>query len=59
MQNATGLSGEGACITPLDRTLALGRKLKVDGTPTLFFANDKRVEGAIDAAELEKALAAS
>ena len=59
MQNATALSGEGACQTPLDRTLELGKKLRVDGTPTLFFSNNKRVEGAIDSAELEKQLAAS
>jgi thiol:disulfide interchange protein DsbC len=57
MQNATALAGDGACKTPIDKTLALGRQLKVDGTPTLFFSNDKRVEGAIDAATLEKLLA--
>ena len=59
MQNATALSGEGTCPTPLDKTLALGKKLKVDGTPTLFFSNNKRVEGAIGAAELQKLLLAS
>jgi thiol:disulfide interchange protein DsbC len=59
MEKGTALSGEGACATPLDKTLALGKKLKVDGTPTLFFSNNKRAEGAIDQAELEKALAAS
>ena len=59
MQNATALTGEGTCTNPLDRTLALGKKLKVDGTPTLFFSNNKRVEGAIDAAELAKQLQAS
>ncbi|MEO8937148.1 MAG: DsbC family protein [Burkholderiaceae bacterium] len=58
MQNAVALSGDGSCATPLDKTLALGKKLKVEGTPTLFFTNDKRVEGAIDAAELERLLAA-
>ena len=58
MEKGTALSGEGACTTPLDKTLALGKKLKVDGTPTLFFSNSKRVEGAIDQAELEKMLAA-
>ena len=57
MQNATALTGDGACATPLDKTLALGKKLRVDGTPTLYFPNNKRVEGAIDAAALEKALA--
>jgi len=57
MQNATALAGDGTCKTPLDKTLALGKQLHVDGTPTLFFSNDKRVEGAIDAAALEKMLA--
>ncbi len=57
MQNATALTGDGACATPLDKTLALGKKLRVDGTPTLYFPNNKRVEGAIDAATLERALA--
>ena len=57
MQNATALAGEGTCATPLDKTLELGKKLKVDGTPTLFFSNNKRVEGAIDAEQLEKLLA--
>ena len=59
MQNATALTGEGTCATPLDKTLALGKKLKVDGTPTLFFSNNKRVEGAIGAADLQKYLQAS
>jgi thiol:disulfide interchange protein DsbC len=59
MQNATALAGEGACSTPVDKTLELGKKLKVDGTPTLFFSNNKRVEGAIGAAELQKLLQAS
>ena len=57
MQSATALSGDGACKTPLDRTLALGRKLGVEGTPTLFFPSNKRVEGTIDADTLEKMLA--
>ena len=56
MQNGTALNGDSTCATPLDRTLALGKSLKVEGTPTLFFANDKRVEGAIDTAELERLL---
>ncbi len=57
MQNGVALTGEGACQTPIDKTLELGKKLKVEGTPTLFFSNNKRVEGAIDTAELEKLLA--
>lgn len=57
MQKGTPLTGEGACQTPLDKTLELGKSLKVEGTPTLFFPSNKRVEGAIDPAELEKLLA--
>ncbi len=57
MQNAVALAGDGSCATPLDRTLELGKKLRIDGTPTLFFSNNKRVEGAIDTADLEKLLA--
>ncbi len=59
MQNATALAGDGACSTPIDKTLELGKKLKVDGTPTLFFSNNKRVEGAIGASDLQKFLQAS
>jgi thiol:disulfide interchange protein DsbC len=57
MQNATALAGEGTCTTPLDKTLALGKKLRVDGTPTLFFSNNKRVEGTVETDELERLLA--
>ena len=57
MQKATELTGDGNCTTPLDQMLALGKKLKVEGTPTLFFSNNRRVEGAVDTATLEKLLA--
>jgi thiol:disulfide interchange protein DsbC len=57
MQSATALAGDGKCATPLDKTLALGKKLKVEGTPTLFFSNNKRVEGTVDADDLERLLA--
>jgi thiol:disulfide interchange protein DsbC len=59
MQNATALVGEGSCATPLDKNLALGKKLRVDGTPTLFFSNNKRIEGTVDAENLERMLASS
>ncbi len=38
---------------PSDKVLALGQKLKVTGTPTIFFVDGSRVPGAIDAAGLE------
>lgn len=34
------------CPTPIDKILVLGRKLKVNSTPTLFFKDGRRVKGA-------------
>lgn len=48
---------DGKCETPLDEFVALGRKLQVTGTPTLFFPDGKRVPGAIPAERLEQLLA--
>ena len=46
-----------ACdVQAIQRNLAFGQKLKVQGTPTLFFADGSRVPGAIDLAQLEKQL---
>lgn len=41
----------------LERNLALGRKHKITGTPTLIFADGARVPGAINAQQVEKYLA--
>lgn len=43
----------------LQRNLAFGRKYKITGTPTLIFANNVRVPGAISAQEVEKNLTAA
>ncbi|WP_084545221.1 DsbC family protein [Derxia gummosa] len=48
--------GKGDCENPVDRTVALGKKLRVTGTPTLILADGKRIPGAIDANALETAL---
>jgi thiol:disulfide interchange protein DsbC len=45
------------CDTPIERNLELGRKYRVNGTPTLVFANGERVPGAIQQDQLEKLLA--
>jgi thiol:disulfide interchange protein DsbC len=50
-------SNDGKCSNPVDATIALGNKLKVSGTPTLFFANGQRVPGMVPAAQLERLLA--
>ena len=41
------------CTTPNEKVFELGRKLKITGTPTIFFADGTRVPGAIDAKGLE------
>jgi thiol:disulfide interchange protein DsbC len=45
------------CDTPIDRNLALGRKFRINGTPTLIFASGERVPGAVSAEQLEKLFA--
>ncbi len=41
----------------VDKVVDLGKKLKVTGTPTIFFTDGSRVPGAIDAKTLESRLA--
>jgi thiol:disulfide interchange protein DsbC len=38
---------------PNDKVYALGRKLKVSGTPTIIFADGSRIAGAVDTKTLE------
>jgi thiol:disulfide interchange protein DsbC len=38
----------------LDKSALLGRKLRINGTPAIFFANGERVGGYIPAPEIEK-----
>lgn len=44
------------CDVPEDKLLALGHKLMVRGTPTLFFADGSRVSGAIPLDQLKERL---
>lgn len=46
----------GKCEPPSNKVLALGKKLRVNGTPALIFANGIVNPGYMPAAELEKAL---
>ena len=52
-------AGSGCDIGALARNVELGRKYRVSGTPTLLFADGSRVPGAINAAQVEKYLAAA
>ena len=49
----------GNCDVPLDKVAALAKKLGVTSTPTIFFADGKRMLGAYPAVEIEKALVTS
>src|SRR5690606_5732623 len=53
------VKGTTSCDTPLESLAQLGRKLGVTSTPTLIFADGKRMLGAYPAAEIEKALNAA
>ena len=44
------------CQTPNDKVLALGQKLHITGTPSIFFADGSRIPGAVDLPTLEKKL---
>lgn len=47
-----------SCAHPLDRNLALAQRLKIRGTPTIIFANGRRIDGHADAAEIESGIKA-
>ncbi len=44
------------CDNPVGKLAALGEKLRVNGTPTLVFANGRTVPGAIPAKDIERYL---
>jgi thiol:disulfide interchange protein DsbC len=46
-----------SCATPNEKIYELGRRLKITGTPTIFFTDGTRIPGAIDAKGLEGKLA--
>jgi thiol:disulfide interchange protein DsbC len=43
-----------SCETPNDKVLALGQKLKIQGTPAIFFADGSRIPGAVDLSRPKK-----
>lgn len=49
----------GACDTPVERNVELGKKYRVNGTPALVFVDGTRIPGALGADEIEKQLVAS
>lgn len=57
MENGTEPDNKGDCKTPIADVVALGQRLQVTGTPTLFFPDGTRVPGAIPMEQLEQMLA--
>jgi thiol:disulfide interchange protein DsbC len=52
-------SAPAGCVTPNEQVLALGRKLHLQGTPTIYFADGSRSGSGFDAATLEARLRAA
>jgi thiol:disulfide interchange protein DsbC len=46
----------GGCESPNDQVVALGQKLRIQGTPAIFFTDGSRIPGAIDLKGLEAKL---
>ena len=53
-------SGKADCdTTAVQKTVELGRRLNINGTPTLFFLDGERIPGAVPVAQIEQKLAQS
>lgn len=57
MQKAVAPTVANCDVAALARNVAFGQKYRITGTPTVIFANGKRVPGAISADQIEKNLA--
>lgn len=44
------------CSTPIQKNLALGQKLNINGTPTMYLKNGERIAGAVQASQLNTLL---
>ncbi|MHA3103641.1 DsbC family protein [Acinetobacter sp. ANC 3791] len=45
-----------SCATPIQKNLELGKKLRIDGTPTFFLKDGQRISGARSADDINKLL---
>ena len=58
MQDGKAPAGKGDCdTTAVQKTVELGRRLNINGTPTLFFVDGERIPGAVPVAQIEQKLA--
>lgn len=56
--NAKAPASASCDTSAVDKNVALGQKLRISGTPTIFLADGTRIGGYLPAAELEKAMTA-
>ena len=54
--DAVALNGPATCDHPIERNFALARRLGVQGTPTLVWADGSRTEGYVDRSVIEARL---
>ena len=54
--DASAMGSPAGCAHPLERNLTLARRLRVSGTPTMIFADGRRVSGYLSADEIEPRL---
>ena len=60
MQDNKPPSAKGDCDTSaVQKTVELGRKLAINGTPTIFFTDGERIPGAVPIAQIEQKLGQS
>ena len=57
MLNGTAPAATSCDTAPVDANVEFGKKYRITGTPTLFFADGTRVPGAVPLAQVEKLLA--
>ena len=57
MLKGTRPKSAGTCDNPVDKIVAFAQSKKIHGTPTIFFADGKRVPGAIPSEQFETHLA--
>ncbi|MBJ7474624.1 MAG: DsbC family protein [Betaproteobacteria bacterium] len=57
VNNQSPPSNKSDCINPLEKNLALAKKLGINGTPAMFFVDGHRIPGAASKDAIEKKLA--
>ncbi|HEV8647291.1 MAG TPA: DsbC family protein [Burkholderiales bacterium] len=57
MLNGVVPKAAGTCTNPVDKLVEFGKSKRITGTPTIFFADGKRVPGAIPSDQIEDILA--